>query len=73
MAIRIRIINGYTIAICAAISESKKGDIYLDDNAHHALSTKFGVDWESEGIIEKSLADEKLIPLIKQEQGGRLV
>lgn len=73
MAIRIRNINGYTIAICAAISKEKEGDIYLDDAIHHALSTKFGLDFESMGFMKESLADKRLIPLIMQEQNGKLV
>ena len=72
MAIRIRKVDGCTIVICAAKSDHKKGDIYLDDLAHHALSTKFGLDWESEGFMEESLADEVLIPLMRNEQNGEL-
>ena len=68
MAIRIRVVNGCTIAICAAESQTKEGDIYLDDSAHHALSTKFGLDWKSEGFLDDAMADEVLIPLMKKEQ-----
>ncbi|MFH2050489.1 MAG: hypothetical protein ABIJ12_13720 [bacterium] len=60
MAIRIRKINGTTVALCAACTHAKEGDIYLDDSVHHALSTKFGVDWVSEGRLEKDLADENV-------------
>jgi len=67
MAIRIRIVNGYTIALCAACTESKEGDLYLDDSVHHALSTKFGLDWYEEGSLDKSLADDRLVPLMKAE------
>lgn len=49
MSIRIRIVNGITIAICAARSVAKDGDIYLDDTVHHALTDKFGRDFEEEG------------------------
>lgn len=73
MAIRIRIVSGYTIAICAAISEAKEGDIYLDDAIHHALTTKFWIDWQSEGLLTHSLADERLLDAMKSEQGGRLI
>lgn len=48
MAIRIRKINNKTIAICAARSIEKPGDIYLDDGIHGALSAKFGEDFNSE-------------------------
>ncbi len=60
MAIRIREINGTTVALCAAKTRAKEGDIYLDDSAHHALSTKFGVDWFEEGFLKKDLADERV-------------
>lgn len=51
MAIRIRRINGKTVALCAAESSEKPGDIYLDDNIHHALTVKFTKDFESMGFI----------------------
>lgn len=72
MAIRIRKVDGVIITICANLSDPKEGDIYLDDSVHHALSTKFGLDWESEGFMEHSLADKRLIPLMKKEQYGRV-
>lgn len=51
MAIRLRHVEGVgLIAICAARSVEKPGDIYLDDGAHHALSVKFGDDFASEGL-----------------------
>ena len=45
MAIRIRVVNGQTIALCAARSVEKEGDIYLDDAVHNALSNKFARDY----------------------------
>ena len=68
MAIRIRKINNITIAVCAAKTEAKEGDLYLDDSAHHALSTKFGVDWYSEGLVDDPLADEELVNLMFKEE-----
>lgn len=50
MAIRIRKINGKVVALCAAKSKPRNGDIYLDDNIHHALAIKFREDFESEGV-----------------------
>lgn len=70
MAIRVRNINGTIIAICAAKSQSKEGDIYLDDSIHHALSTKFTVDFASEGLMTRDVADKELIELMKIEQNG---
>ena len=52
MAIRIRMIKGKTIALCAAKSEAKEGDIYLDDNVHHSLTIKFENDFISMGFME---------------------
>jgi hypothetical protein len=72
MAIRIRTINGVTVALCAAKSEAKEGDIYLDDNAHHALTTKFGLDFYSEGLLSNPLHDEKLIPIMAKEMKGQI-
>ncbi len=53
MSIRIRRIDGLTIAICAARSIFKPGDIYLDDAAHYALYVKFASDFASEGVSEQ--------------------
>jgi len=72
VAIRIREINGYTIALCAAETKSKKGDLYLDDSIHHALSTKFGLDWKEEGFVKKSLADPILEKLMIEETKERI-
>ena len=71
MAIRIRKVNGTTVALCAAKTTANKNDIYLDDAAHHALSTKFGVDWVGEGFLEKDLADEQIKKImLEMENGG---
>ena len=64
MAIRIREVNRTTIALCAAKTRAKEGDIYLDDSIHHALSTKFGVDWVEEGFLEEDLADDRVKELM---------
>lgn len=45
MAIRLRIVEGQLIALCAARSIEQPGDIYLDDGAHHALGCKFARDY----------------------------
>lgn len=44
MAIRIRDVDGVTVALCAARSVPKEGDVYLDDNIHYALTVKFMAD-----------------------------
>ena len=51
MAIRIRKINGKTVALCATKNKYKKGDIYLNDSIDHALRMKFLKDYKSEGRI----------------------
>ena len=67
MAIRIRTIGGTTIALCAMESTPVPGDIYLDDAVHHALSTKFTLDWYSEGILSDiRLADPLLMSLMEK-------
>ena len=58
MAIRIREIDGETVALCAAKTEPQKGDVYLNDRHHHALTVKFTVDWESEGLLHDPPVDE---------------
>jgi len=69
MAIRIREIEGETIALCAAKTEAKEGDIYLNDCAHHALMVKFTVDLESEGWLkENKPIDEKVKDLMLKEE-----
>lgn len=45
MSIRIRTVESVTVALCAARSVPKEGDLYLDDGAHHALSVKFSLDF----------------------------
>jgi hypothetical protein len=49
VSIRIRVVDGVMVALCAARSVEKLGDIYLDDAAHHALAEKFAADFQSEG------------------------
>ena len=45
MAIRIRTVNGVTVALCAARSMPKPRDLYLDDAMHEALAQKFFRDY----------------------------
>ncbi len=47
MSIRIRVVNGLTIALCAVESDPMPGDTYLDDAAHYALAAKFRLDWRN--------------------------
>lgn len=68
MAIRIRNINGITVALCAAATEAESGDLYLDDTVHHALTTKFALDWETQGFGTACVADPKHVPLIRRAE-----
>lgn len=52
MAIRIRKAGEKIVALCAAKSRPKKGDIYLDDASHHALSRKFEADFRKMGFLK---------------------
>lgn len=53
MSIRIRVVNGKTVALCAAKTESKMNDLYLDEVVHHALYRKFQADFIREGLIRQ--------------------
>lgn len=64
MAIRLRRVNNFTVALCAAETDEQIGDVYLDDAQHHALSTKFGLDWQSEGLIENPPVDAQLVAVM---------
>jgi hypothetical protein len=50
MAIRLRRSDGILIALCAARSVPRPGDLYLDDEAHMALARKFWLDYPQLGI-----------------------
>ena len=49
MSIRIRVVDGVTVALCGYESDPLPDDIYLDDGAHYALAAKFCRDWQ--GIV----------------------
>lgn len=50
MAIRLRYVDARCVALCAARSVEKDGDVYLDDAQHYALSEKFWDDYPALGI-----------------------
>jgi len=64
MAIRLRKVEGRLVALCAALTVPEEGDIYLDDDAHHALTTKFGVDFVSEGLMDSAPYDLDLVKIM---------
>jgi len=54
VSIRLRVIDGVTVALCAARSIPKAGDVYLDDAQHAALASKFAADFASEGRMVRA-------------------
>lgn len=54
MSIRLRKVDGHLVALCAARSEPKEGDIYLGDEVHHALNNKFSQDFNSEAVFPRA-------------------
>jgi len=62
---RVRDLNGewVLIAVCAALTEPKEGDVYLDDGQHHAIGMKYLYE-EGEGVGDYG-------ELMEREQGYR--
>ena len=57
MAIRVREVDGQLVALCAAKTEARENDVYLDDGVHYALMLKFArdydeIDWNDEANDE---------------------
>ena len=50
MSIRVRIVNGQVVALCAVESDPMPDDLYLDDSVHAALASKFAYDWQGETV-----------------------
>lgn len=48
MAMRVRVVNGVVVAVCAATTPAKAGDLYIDDAQDHAIRSKLAQDWNSE-------------------------
>jgi hypothetical protein len=75
MAIRIRVVDGVTVALCAARSIAKPGDIYLDDAVHESLADKFTRDWYERNKIDStpfinSELWSKSLALVEQEESN---
>lgn len=68
MSIRIRNVNGTTVALCAVESDPMPGDIYLDDAAYHALSTKFALDWQEMGFIDDPPIDKAVAAVMATQK-----
>lgn len=69
MAIRLRIVNGRLIAICAARSIPKEGDVYIDDGQHGALGQKFARDYAESYGYEFGINEEEA-RLVEQEESN---
>lgn len=50
MAIRIRSVEGRTVALCAVETDAMPDDVYLDDTQHYALAAKFAQDWQGRTV-----------------------
>lgn len=68
MAIRLRTVGGVRVALCAAETDPMPGDVYLDDADHHALSTKFGLDWQSMGFIDNPPIDDDVAATMETQR-----
>jgi len=64
MAIRIRRVKGRLVALCAAETDPKLDDMYLDDEIHYALAQKFwreDTDWyEDDEELKQILNSQKM-------------
>jgi hypothetical protein len=45
MAIRLRVVGGVHVALCAYETDPMEGDIYIGDEWHVPLAAKFRRDW----------------------------
>ena len=57
MAIRVRKVEGVRVALCAAETDPKPGDLYLNDGVHYALAAKFARDWQGQ-MVDWSYPEE---------------
>jgi len=62
----LRVIDGEHVALCAALTEGEKGDLYIDDAWHYALGIKFGFE---DGFFDRGdLEDEPIFRLMLQAE-----
>lgn len=67
MAMRLREIEGRWVAVCAARTVAKAGDIYIDDNQDHAIRAKLLHDYRTEGL-DMPVLDSELNRLMRNEE-----
>jgi hypothetical protein len=65
VAIRLRVVQGKLIAVCAACTVQKQGDVYLDDAQHYALMQKFDRD-----LCDGACNDEQILALVEAEESN---
>ena len=53
MSMRLRIVNGKHVALCAAKTREEDDDIYLNDAWHYAISHKYWRDYKEIDIVDK--------------------
>jgi hypothetical protein len=58
------------VALCAARSIEKPGDIYLDDAAHHALTRKFADDFASQGGALTHYPPDKVSAAVERQESN---
>ena len=56
MSVRIRTVHGIRVALCAAETDEKHGDVYIDDADHYALAAKFAQDYQTGTRYEREWA-----------------
>lgn len=70
MSIRLRKTEIGLVALCAAKSIAKPGDVYLDDDVHHALATKFSLDFTYEGWGDIPFDPEEAAVIEREESNN---
>lgn len=69
MAIRLRVVDGKRIVVCAACTVEKPGDVYLGDEWHGPLADKFSRDF-NEMFTSGLSFDEDAARLVEAEESN---
>ena len=74
MSIRLREVDGIKVALCAALTKSESGDVYIHDGWHYALAMKFMRDWEGNGTLpSRDRLDPIEYEVMKKEEGSDMI
>ena len=68
MSIRIRTVGGVRVALCAARTAPKPGDLYLNDGDHEALSCKFARDYNGNGLGQNLPVENRRAAIMELEE-----